>query len=95
MAPVGTQYNASSLSLKKSSLRPFNITYHKAVKKIWKESYFYFTEQQKNYVVILCLIFHLPYYLERNKNSQKLRGQSLTANESFSDMQRKNCVLLI
>ena len=95
MAPVGTQHNASSLSLKKSSLRPSNITYHKAVEKIWKGNYFYFTEQQKNNVVILCLIFHLPYYLERNKNSQKLRGQSLTANESFSDMQRKNCVLLI
>lgn len=95
MTPVGTQQNASSLSLKKSSLRPFNITYHKAVKKLWKENYFYITEQQKNYEVILCLIFHLPYYLERNKNSQKLRGQSLTANESFSDMQRKNCVLLI
>lgn len=95
MAPVGTQHNASSLSLKKSSLRPFNITYHKAVEKLWKENYFYIIEQQKNYVVILCLIFHLPYYLERNKNSQKLRDQSLTANESFSDMQRKNCVLLI
>lgn len=95
MAPVGTQHNASSLSLKKSSLRPFNITYHKAVEKPWKENYFYITEQQKNYVVILRLIFHLPYYLERNKNSQKLRDQSLTANESFSDMQRKNCVLLI
>ena len=78
MAPVGTQHNASSLSLKNSSLRSFNITYHKAVEKVWKENYFYFTEQVKNYVVILCLIFHLPCYLERNKNSQKLRGQSLT-----------------
>ena len=95
MAPVGTQHNASSLSLKKSTLRPFNITYHKAVKKLWKENYFYFTEQQKNYVLILCLIFHLSYYLERNKNCQRLSGQSLTANESFSDMQRKNCLLLI
>ena len=94
MAPVGTQHNASSLSLKKSSLRPFNITYHKAVEKLWKKK-FISQNNKKNYVVILCLIFHLPYYLDRNKNSQKLRGQSLTANESFSDMQRKNCVLLI